>query len=251
MNVTENKIIDHLKSEFESQTISAPKYEKLSYAIKIAVKDKVLLPGASLPGERKLANSLGVSRITVRHAVDALVTEGHLVRRHGARTSVANRVRKQISNLLGFSEDIRSRGMRPGMRLLKAETVMPSEKERHKLNLAEGDEVVRLHRVRLSNDRPIALEIAVVPLSVVKSPDAIGPSLYATLDALGVLPDRGVQRITAKSLNATEAKLLDAEVGAPALVVERCCETSDGRPIEYTITCYNAEVFDFVNELQR
>lgn len=244
-------IIDFLKSEFDSQAEASAKYENLSHAIKLGIEQEVLLPGSSLPGERKLAELLSVSRITVRNAVNALVSDGHLVRRHGARTSVSDKVRKQISNLAGFSEDIRSRGMVPGMRLLSSETVLPTEIERNKLKLEQGEEVVRLHRVRLGNGKPIAIERAVVPQSVVKTPDAIGPSLYATLDALGLPPDRGVQKITAKVMDASEAKLLETHVGAPALVIERCCETANGRPIEFTVTCYNAEAFDFTNELQR
>lgn len=251
MNITNTKTIEYLRSVFETRAISETKYENLANAFKVAIEDEVLLPGTSLPGERKLAELLGISRITVRYAIDTLVSEGQLVRRHGARTSVAAKVGKQISNLLGFSEDMRSRGIQPGMKLLSAERTTPSDQERHMLNLSDGEDVIRLCRVRLGNDRPIAIETAVVPCSVVKSPEAIGLSLYATLDALGVLPDRGVQRITAKTLDAHEAELLEAELGSPALVVERCCETAQGAPIEFTVTCYNAEVFDFVTDLQR
>ncbi|MCR9236529.1 MAG: GntR family transcriptional regulator [Alphaproteobacteria bacterium] len=251
MNINNNKTIEYLRSVFEARAVSEIKYENLANAFKVAIDDEVLLPGASLPGERKLAELLGISRITVRHAIDALVSDGQLVRRHGARTSVAAKVGKQISNLLGFSEDMRSRGIEPGMRLLSAETTNPTEQERQMLKLADGESVVRLRRVRLGNERPIALETAVVPSVIVKSPEAIGLSLYATLDALGALPERGVQRITAKTMSAEEAELLETEVGAPALIVERCCGTALGKPIEFTVTCYNAEVFDFVTDLQR
>lgn len=251
MSVSESQILDYLKATLSAQVSSAPKYEALSNAIKLAIEDKILPPGSNLPGERKLANLLGVSRITVRNSIDALASEGTLVRRQGARTSVADKVRKKISNLIGFSEDIRSRGMHPGMKVLQAETAVPTDLEREKLQLNDGEEVVRMHRIRLANDRPIAIEIAVLPLSVVKSPDALGPSLYASLDAMGVLPHHGVQRISAETLNAQDAELLETRPGTPILVVERCCETADGKPIEYTITQYNAEVFDFVNELQR
>lgn len=251
MNINNNTTIEYLRSVFEARAISETKYENLANAFKVAIEDDVLLPGTSLPGERKLAELLGVSRITVRHAIDSLVSEGQLVRRHGARTSVAAKVGKQISNLLGFSEDMRSRGIQPGMRLLSAEMATPSDQERHMLNLADGETVVRLRRVRLGDGRPIALETAVVPSHIVKSPEAIGSSLYATLDALGTLPERGVQRIKAKTLSAYEAGLLETDMGAPALIVERCCETAQGKPIEFTVTCYNAEVFDFVTDLQR
>ena len=244
-------VLEYLKSEFELYGGVEAKYENLAHAIKNAVEQGVLLRGSSLPGERKLADTLNISRITVRSAIDTLVSEGHLVRRHGARTTVSSNVRKQISNLLGFSEDIRSRGMLPGMRLLSAKVVLPTELERSKLKLNTGEKIVKLKRVRLSNDRPIAIECAVVPQSVVKSPEAIGPSLYATLDALGVMPERGVQRISAKIMNEEEAELLGMPLGSPALVVERCCDSMNGIPVEYTVTCYNADVCDFSNELQR
>lgn len=246
-----NQIFEFFKSQISAQAGSTSKYENLSNAIMAAVASEILSPGATLPGERKMAELLGISRVTVRNAIDKLVAEGHLVRRHGARTSVSGRVRKQISNLAGFSEDIRSRGMTPGTRLLSAKIDRPTELERAKLDLESGEEIVRLDRVRLGDGRPIAIEHAIVPQAVVKSPDAIGPSLYATLDALGVAPQRGVQRITAKTMNADEAALLEAEVGAPALVIERSCQTAAGRAIEYTVTCYNAEVFDFTSELQK
>lgn len=251
MSQNNSQVIDFIKAQFESSSNSTSKYENICDAIRLAIENEVLLPGANLPGERKLADLLDVSRITVRNAINQLVTDGRVVRRHGARTSVSERVRKQISNLVGFSEEIRSRGMVPGTRLLSAETLEASETERTKLQLAAGEFVVRLNRVRLANDRPIALERAVVPCAIIKSPDAVGPSLYATLEALGALPERGVQKITAKVLDDEEASLLETNAGAPALVIERCCETAAGQPVEYTLTCYNAEFFDFSNELQR
>ncbi|WIY24575.1 GntR family transcriptional regulator [Parasedimentitalea psychrophila] len=251
MSATESQILDYLKVTLNAQVSSASKYVALSNAIKLAVEEKILPPESNLPSERKMADFLGVSRITVRNSINALASAGTLVRRQGAKTSVANKVRKNISNLIGFSEDIRSRGMRPGMRVLRAETAKPTDLEREKLQLNDGEEVVRMHRIRLANDRPIAIEVAVLPLSVVKSPDALGPSLYASLDAMGVLPDNGIQRISAETLNAVDAELLETRPGTPILVVERCCKTVDGKPIEYTITQYNAEIFDFVNELQR
>tara|TARA_R110002124_G_scaffold135570_2_gene298512 strand:- start:2431 stop:3204 length:774 start_codon:yes stop_codon:yes gene_type:complete len=247
----ESHAIDHLLNTLELRNEYTAKYENLIYAIKLAIDENVLLPGTSLPGERKLAEMLNCSRTTVRKAIDALVSDGVLSRRHGARTSVSSKLKKQISNLLGFSEDIRSRGMRPGMKLLGADVQEPSDQERRKLQLVKGAKIIKIRRVRFADGRPIALETAVIPHSIVNSPDAIGPSLYATLDALGKLPDHGVQRISAGAMDAAQAEILETKPGTPVLIVERCCETADGEPIEYTITHYNAEVFDFVTELLR
>ncbi len=91
------QIFDYLQDRLKSQEISATKYETLSDSLKQAMKDKILLPGSNLPSERKLAELLGVSRVTVRNSIDKLVLEGLLVRRQGARTFVAQKVGKQIS----------------------------------------------------------------------------------------------------------------------------------------------------------
>jgi len=251
VTVADDKIFAYLEGSLKTRANSTTKYASLSNAIRLAVSEKILLPGTSLPSERKLAEKLRVSRITIRNSIDALVSEGLLVRRQGARTCVSNKVRKQISNMIGFSQDIRSRGMRPGMRLISVEATVPSDIEREKLELKEGEKVVRLHRVRLANERPIAIEKAVLPLSIVKSADAIGPSLYASLDAMGVAPSHGMQRISAEIMNEEMGEILQAKPGTAVLVVERRCETEFGTPVEYTVTHYNAEFFDFVNELQR
>ena len=73
-------------------------YRKLETAIRAAITDGLLVDGASLPGERELAEGLDLSRVTVRKALEALVGEGVLVRRHGARTSVATRIEKPIAS---------------------------------------------------------------------------------------------------------------------------------------------------------
>ena len=173
------QIFDYLQDRLKSQEISATKYETLSDSLKQAMKDKILLPGSNLPSERKLAELLGVSRVTVRNSIDKLVLEGLLVRRQGARTFVAQKVGKQISNLIGFSEDMKSRGLTPGVNLISAQKTLATDLECEKLELELGEEVVRLRRVRLANDRPIALEIAVFPVSIVKS--ALDEMLFSTL----------------------------------------------------------------------
>ncbi|OED34786.1 hypothetical protein AB833_31950 [Chromatiales bacterium (ex Bugula neritina AB1)] len=244
-------ILEFLQSQLDNQGSASTKYESLSAALALAITEKVLLPGESLPSERKLAEQLGISRITVRNSIDSLVSDGLLVRRQGVRTTVAQKVGKQISNLIGFSEDMKSRGLQAGAQLLSTETEIATALEREKLDLCDGDEVVRLRRVRLANDQPIAVEMAVVPLSIVKSAEAIGPSLYASLHAMDKMPDRGIQRISAETIDDEMAQIIDTRPGTPVLVVERCCKAQDGTPVEFTTTYYNAEIFEFITELQR
>lgn len=248
---TEQEILRFLTDRLENNPNLTSKYEQLSSAMKDAISQSILQPGAGLPAERVLSKNLGLSRITVRKAIDQLADDGLVVRRHGARTSVAERVKKQISNLIGFSEEIRMRGMVPSTRVLEIVSTTPTAREREKLELGRSEEVVVVKRVRLANNRPIALERAVVPLAIVKSCDAIGNSLYATLDAVGASPDRGIQRIFPAKLSAEESVVMETQENTLVLMVERLCYTAENLPVEFTVTKYNAGVFDFTNELQR
>ena len=227
-----------------------PIYRKLADGISAAIADQVIDGRTCLPSERVLAEKLGVSRVTLRKAIDELVSEGLLVRRHGAKTTVAQRLEKTLSKLTGFSEEIRARGVAPGTRWLSRATVLPSSQEALALALAPGDQVVRLSRVRLADEQPIAIERAAVPAAILPSGELVGDSLYDALHKLGAAPVRGVQRIRAGSLTAREAALLGSEAGAPVLIVERLCFGDDGRPVEFTETRYLGEHYEFLTELQ-
>ena len=244
-------IIDFLRARTNENSDATPKYARLSSAIKIAIAENSLPQGAFIPSERVLAKGLGYSRITVRKAIDELVKTGILIRRHGTKTTVAYRFEKKISNLAGFSEDLRLRGMEPGAQVISAEITIPADVERDALSLNNGELVVKLQRIRLADNKPIAIEIAVIPQRILNSPNLVGESLYTTLEQLGALPVRGIQKISAALMNASEAKLLNANVGAPMLIIERCCLTSGGEPVELTTTRYKAGVYDFVTDLQR
>ena len=90
-----------------------PLYQRLHRALRDAIADKRLRIDEALPAERDIAHDLGISRITVRKAIDALVEEGLVTRRQGAGTFVAARIEKSFSKLSSFSEDMVSRGRVP------------------------------------------------------------------------------------------------------------------------------------------
>ena len=96
-----------------------PLYQQLQRALREAMDRNILGVDDALPPERDLASEFGVSRITVRKAIDGLVSEGLLVRRHGSGTFVRGRVEKNFSKLTSFSEDMRARGRNPRSEWLK------------------------------------------------------------------------------------------------------------------------------------
>src|SRR5687767_5258319 len=101
------------------ESSNLPLYQQLQRALREAIDRRILESNDALPPERDLAEEFGVSRITVRKAIDGLVSEGLLVRRQGSGTFVRGRVEKNFSLLTSFSEDMRARGRNPRSEWLK------------------------------------------------------------------------------------------------------------------------------------
>jgi GntR family transcriptional regulator len=218
-------------------------------ALRSAIENSLLKPSDALPPERDLAADFQVSRITIRKALDALVAEGLLIRRHGAGTFVSGRVEKQFAKLTSFSEDMVSRGRKPRSEwLLRASgTVTPDESLT--LGLSPGTPVYRFHRIRFADDQPMAVEYSTIPGFGLPSADAVEDSLYVALNDAGMRPARALQRLRAVLVDEDRAKMLGVEPDAPALYIERRGFLDDGRVIEATQSWYRGDAYDFVAEL--
>src|SRR5579862_6764201 len=133
----------------------APLYQQLQRALRDAIADNRLGAEEALPPERELAEEFGVSRITVRKALDALVDEGLLNRRQGAGTFVAARpearVEKSFSKLSSFSEDMISRGRKPESVWLSRASGAVTPEESLTLGLSPGALVYRFNRIRYAD----------------------------------------------------------------------------------------------------
>jgi GntR family transcriptional regulator len=244
-----SKLINIITSEFQRSDPGATLYRRLGLALGNAIVSSSATGGQELPSERKLSEALGISRVTVRRALDELARDGRLRRRQGAQTRVVERVQKALSKVTGFSEELLARGSRPGHRWLSRQTVLPMPSEALALGLSAQDHVVRLVRIRTADDQPLAIERAVIPQSILPDGGLVGHSLYEVLRSLKAEPVRGAQRIRAGIMTPEEATLLDADAGAPLLIIERRCYLADGRPVEFTETRYNGELYDFLTDL--
>lgn len=226
-----------------------PLYRQLETALREALRDNLLKPNEALPAERDLAADLSVSRITLRKAIDKLVDEGLLVRRHGAGTFVAGRVEKQFAKLSSFSEDMASRGRSVRSEWLIRESGVVTGEESLTFGLSPGTAVYRFHRIRYADDVPMALEFAIIPGFGLSGLDAVDSSLYAALEATGNRPVRALQRLRAVPFGADHAKMLDVDPGHAGLLIERRGFLRDGRAVEYTQSFYRGDAYDFVAEL--
>lgn len=231
-------------------TEPTPRYLQLATALRRLIRRGILRPGDALRSERDLAALTGFARVTVRHAIEELLREGILSRRHGSGTYVARRMEQPLSVLAGFSEDIRTRGARPGSVWLSRDIGPPTPDEALALGVRPHELVVRLQRVRTADDEPLAIENAVVPAAFLPSPDLVTTSLYAALAEQGHRPADGVQRLHAALATPEEARLLDVLVGSAILRIERRSFLANGRPVEFTTSSYRGDRYDFVATLQ-
>jgi GntR family transcriptional regulator len=231
------------------ESSSLPLYQQLQRALRRAIESRVLAPDDALPPERELASDFSVSRITVRKAIDGLVSEGMLVRRQGSGTFVRARVEKNFSKLTSFSEDMRARGRNPRSVWLRKSTGTVTPEEALTLRASPGTPVYRFHRIRFADDAPMALEYATILASCLPSVDAVESSLYVALERAGNRPVRALQRLRAVLFSAEQAELLQVKERDAGLLVERVGFLSDGRAAESTQSYFRGDIYDFVAEL--
>ena len=228
-----------------------PLYLQLQRVIQDAVRAGKLKADEALPSERDLARQLGISRVTVRKAIAGLVEKGILVQRWGSGTFIAPamHVEQALSRLSSFTDDMTTRGLKPGAEILDRSSGPASPKELMALGLSPGEPVSRLQRLRLAGGIPMAIEHAVVPARYLPDPTVVEGSLYSVLIARGHAPRRALQRLHAVLLSPDQAKLLDVLAASPALYIERRSFLENGEPVEFTSSYYRGDAYDFVAEL--
>jgi GntR family transcriptional regulator len=200
-------------------------------------------PDVAIPSERDLMVAHGVSRATVRKAIDGLVADGLLQRIHGKGTFVSRPRLESRLHLASFSQDMRRRGLVPSTRLLGVELELPAADVAASLQLATGAQVWRLDRVRLADGQPIAHEHGWYPEPLLPglSKHDLGGSLYELFrDRYGLAIDAAEQTLWGEAADPTYAELLDAPLHTPLLVFRRV-STSAGKPLEHVVSRYRGD----------
>jgi GntR family transcriptional regulator len=230
-----------------------PKY----WALKQHLLDllEALPAGSPIPTERALAGDFNVSRTTVRQALADLTVEGRLHRVQGKGTFAAEPKLAQRLQLSSYTEDMRAQGREPSSKLLDIEE-LPADAELAKLlGIRTGAKVLRLHRLRLADAEPMALETTHLPLARfrgLRKQVSGGGSLYAVLrEHYGVEMERAEETIETALAGPREAELLGADVGMPMLLLSRHSFAADGKPVEFVRSIYRGDRYKFVADLYR
>jgi GntR family transcriptional regulator len=229
-----------------------PRYQEIAdYLRRLIAASR---PGDRLPSEAELCERFGVSRMTVRQAVQLLANERLLVRRRGEGTFTAPRVvARLLGSPLSFTESMRRRGLRASSRMLHAGWIDPSPEDRAALHLPVGSRAVVVERLRLADDRPMAIERVVAPPTCagILEEDLAGGSLHDAFERLGRIPTRAQARVSARPASDIERRLLGLDPDGVVLSERRTIDDQDGVPIEHTETLYAAERYEFEAVLQR
>jgi GntR family transcriptional regulator len=236
-----------------------PLWYQVAQRLRNAIEKGEFVEGDALPSESALNRRFGISRTTARAALDHLEND-RLIARSSGRGSIVlpAQVNQPLNLLAGFSEDMRSRGLRPGARTLAIGPKKVTAEAAAGLGVERASRAVRLRRLFLADDRPIAVSIAWLHPDVVP-PDAPtdgaafeSGSLYEWLErAHGARIAAGSQYIEAEAAAPTIAADLRISAGDPLLVARRTSRTAAGQTVEHVITHYRADRYRFLVELVR
>ncbi|MET7311960.1 GntR family transcriptional regulator [Streptomyces sp. NPDC005134] len=226
-----------------------PLYYQLSQQLEAAIEQGRLAPGSLLGNEIELAARLGLSRPTVRQAIQALVDKGLMVRRRGVGTQVVHSQVKRPLELSSLYDDLEAAGQRPATRVLGNRIEPATGRIAAALGVPEGTDVHLVERLRSAHDEPMALLRNHVPAGLVdlgtERLEATG--LYRIMRAAGITLHSARQSVGARLATAEEAAQLAEPEGAPLLTMERTTYDDTGRAVEFASHVYRASryAFDF------
>lgn len=233
------------------RTSPVPLYFQLSQQLEAAIERGTLTPGSLLGNEIELAGRLGLSRPTVRQAIQSLVDKGLLVRRRGVGTQVVHSQVKRPLELSSLYDDLEAAGQRPATIVLRNAIEPASAEVAAALGVAEGSNVQLVERLRFAHGEPMARLCNHLPAGLfdcdTERLEATG--LYRMMRAAGITLHSARQSVGARAATALEAELLTEVTGAPVLTMERTTFDDTGRAVEFGSHIYRASRYAFEFQL--
>lgn len=222
-------------------------------AIVQLIKDGEYEPDSQLPTEAEFCDKYGVSRTTVRTALQQLVTEGYVYRKRGSGTFVsANKVKQVLTTTIErFTDQITMQGKKPLIKVLGLNVIPADDFLSELLNISEGEPINVLERIRYVNDEPLQFEIAYLPWYQTPGLNRkeCEKSLYELLDVqFGLKVSKTIESLELFNADETTAKKLQIKVGDPCFALDTLAYLIDGSIIEYSKTIFRGDMAHFVIE---
>jgi DNA-binding GntR family transcriptional regulator len=226
-----------------------PLYFQVARQIEEAIHNGELAPGSRLENEVGMAERCGLSRPTIRRAIQELVNKGLVVRQRGIGTQIVDnpQIKRQVK-LTSLFDDLARSGQEPSTKVLEHATVPADDDVAEQLGVTAGADVVYFKRLRLTGGEPLAImrNWLPVPLAGEFTTEVLeDQGLYQLLRQKGIHLRIASQRIGARVANAAEAPMLGIRRGAPMLTMERTTYDDSGRAIELGRHVYRADTYSF------
>lgn len=233
-----------------------PLYLQLKFWLLSKIESGEWHEGMMIPTESELIEEHGMSRTTVRQALQDLVASGNLVRQQGRGTFVARATAQHTSSVLyGFIEDLERMGRDLTITAQPISTLPCPEHVAGALRLSLHAPVVRISRIVHEGDVVIYADESFIPDSLLRPHhipgNQLGTRIYQTLEAHGIVIASGDQAITAEAADDLQAKIFGCKAGDVLLRVERVTRDGAGQPIEYAIARYRADQYAYQVRLMR
>lgn len=236
-----------------------PLYIKFQDIIMKKIESGEYLPGEKLPSERVLAEMYNINRMTIKSAVNALMTKGYLYRSQGKGTFIQ---RKEFNRLnlgllsesgnLGITAMVKSQGIKISNKILARGIIAQSRYFCSRLDLSPEDLIYSLHRIRYGNEEPIAVEYTYVPqglLPEIEQIDFKNVSLYDYMESKGKMPITFEQKFQLIEVSKKEAKYLELEQGQVVYYFEMVGKDETNTVVEYTESYTRTDKAEFIFDI--
>jgi GntR family transcriptional regulator len=236
--------------------VEVPLYGKVEEVLASEIAQGDLQPGDRLPSEEELLTRFGVSRITVRRAIQNLIQRGLLEIRRGLGTFVlAPKVSQELTKLTGFVEDMDTHGRKASARVVSKGVVAANEIVARQLGISKGTRVMRIERVRLADSVPMSFDETYLPLDigkkVVRNDLRVKPIFTLLEEKYGFSLTEAEYKLEAAAASVQVAEALAVPEGSPIFRIERTSFTKGGQPIDYETLSYRGDLIRFVTRLAR
>ena len=221
-----------------SNGFPVPLYYKIKEEVINKIKNGEYKADDKIPSENDLKKIYNVSSITVRKAFSDLVNEGYLYRIQGKGTFVAKSKYNRVLTTLSFTDELRQKGYKSDIRVLEIRT-MQDEMIARLIGADNDENIVKICRLRLANDEPMALQTSYIPERFITEEECkqleVVKSLYSILHAKGIIPCNATESYSIAKLSDKQVcELLKVPKNSSAFFVKRLTYTADNAVFEYT-----------------
>ncbi|PYM70444.1 MAG: hypothetical protein DME10_20220 [Candidatus Rokuibacteriota bacterium] len=217
---------------------TVPRYHQIAEALRARISAGGLTAGQRLDNQRQLAQSFGVTLMTLRQALDVLAREGLITRRHGLGTFVAPPpVDYDILQFRTLAGDLSAVGEDVATRFLRSRFGRADRRVAQELGLAEGARMFVLERLRLVDGQPLSFQVSHLPAAIgeeaAKADLTVTPLRHVLSFKLGIEITAARETVSAETLPARAARELGCAAGAPCFRSDRVSTDAERRPIVY------------------